>query len=161
MTVLKGHSDTFSYLDFTYDGHLLYSLSLDGTARVWGLPGAESSPVGSPPENRCGIPPYLPPTPTPTITATPSATPTATPPVYQRTLSLQSPAMTGEDIMEVQKRLIELGYVEVGVADGVFGAMTEEAIKRFQEVNGLEVDGLVGPMTWGLLFSEDAIGVMP
>jgi WD40 repeat protein len=161
MKVLKGHTDSFSYLDFSYDGHLLYSKSLDGTGRVWGVPGAESSPVGSPPENRCGIPPYLPPTPTPTITTTPTVTPTATPPVYQRTLYLQSPSMTGEDVVEVQKRLIELGYLEIGSADGFFGAMTEEAVMHFQEANGLEADGVVGPMTWGVLFSEDAIGVNP
>jgi cell wall-associated NlpC family hydrolase len=32
-------------------------------------------------------------------------------------------------------------------ADGVFGPMTESAVKRFQRRHGLAVDGVVGPMT--------------
>ena len=35
--------------------------------------------------------------------------------------------------------------------DGEFGASTERAVKEFQESHGLGVDGIVGPLTWGLL----------
>jgi Putative peptidoglycan binding domain len=35
--------------------------------------------------------------------------------------------------------------------DGHFGLKTEAAVKAFQELNGLPVDGIVGPATWDLL----------
>lgn len=37
------------------------------------------------------------------------------------------------------------------VADGIFGPITEEAVKDFQRKNGLTVDGIVGPNTWAKL----------
>lgn len=37
------------------------------------------------------------------------------------------------------------------VADGIFGPITEEAVKAFQKANGLTVDGIVGPKTWDKL----------
>jgi hypothetical protein len=45
------------------------------------------------------------------------------------------------DIKAVQLRLIELGCMQ-GKADGVSGAGTKNAIRRFEEVNGLKVTGL-------------------
>jgi peptidoglycan hydrolase-like protein with peptidoglycan-binding domain len=53
--------------------------------------------------------------------------------------------------MDVQKRLIELGYSEVTL-DGDFGPTTERTVKAFQEYYGLKVDGRVGPHTWAALF---------
>ncbi len=36
----------------------------------------------------------------------------------------------------------------VGVeADGLFGPITEEAVKDYQHANGLAPDGVVGPLT--------------
>lgn len=32
--------------------------------------------------------------------------------------------------------------------DGIFGELTEEAVKEFQKANGLKVDGIVGEQTW-------------
>lgn len=36
-----------------------------------------------------------------------------------------------------------------GGIDGSFGSRTEQAVKAFQEINNLVVDGRVGPATWG------------
>lgn len=36
-------------------------------------------------------------------------------------------------------------------ADGIFGVLTEEAVKQFQASHGLEADGIVGPKTWAVL----------
>lgn len=38
--------------------------------------------------------------------------------------------------------------------DGIFGPMTEEAVKYFQKSHGLVADGIAGPMTWAALGSQ-------
>lgn len=37
------------------------------------------------------------------------------------------------------------------IQDGIFGPITEEAVKEFQKTAGLTVDGIVGPKTWDKL----------
>ncbi len=44
-------------------------------------------------------------------------------------------------VAAVQKRLVALGYVEVGTADGVAGAKFTSAVAHFQQDNGCTVDG--------------------
>mgnify|MGYP003654793124 FL=1 len=43
-------------------------------------------------------------------------------------------------------------FLEVG-ADGIFGKGTDRVVKSWQSLNGLNVDGVVGPNTW------DAMGL--
>lgn len=50
----------------------------------------------------------------------------------------------GEGVKQIQKALHLL-------ADGIFGKLTEEAVKDFQLKNGLKPDGIVGPATLGKL----------
>ncbi len=57
---------------------------------------------------------------------------------------------TGNDVKQVQTALIRAGY-DPGAVDGIFGVKTENAVKRFQRVLGLKVDGIVGPNTWAYL----------
>lgn len=42
--------------------------------------------------------------------------------------------------------------------DGIFGVMTDSAVKSFQRNRGLTPDGIVGPLTWSTLesFTSDA-----
>lgn len=46
-----------------------------------------------------------------------------------------------------QAKLIKLGYLKEGQADGIRGSKTISAIKKFQKDNGLVGDGIVGPIT--------------
>src|SRR5918992_312564 len=39
-------------------------------------------------------------------------------------------------------------------ADGIFGPETDTAVRQYQARSGLEVDGIVGPATWGSLFES-------
>lgn len=57
----------------------------------------------------------------------------------QRTLKYQS---TGPDVVLVQMKLKELGYLNAR-ADGIFGSVTEEAVRAFQIEHGLEATGVV------------------
>ncbi len=64
-----------------------------------------------------------------------------------RMLSLMiSAPMSGDDVVALQERLLELGY-NSGRPGGVFDEQTERALRRFQREYGLVPDGLCGPAT--------------
>ena len=49
-----------------------------------------------------------------------------------------------------------MGYLATAdLVTGNFGEKTEEAVKKMQQVNGLDQDGKVGRRTVNLLYSED------
>lgn len=101
----------------------------------------------------------IPETPTPdpvSVTPTPATAPTDTPePTKAPTRTLKK-NFTGEDVKQLQQALIDLGYLN-DAADGTFGTNTEEAVIRFQAVNGLSADGLAGVKTQELLYSGNAL----
>lgn len=84
--------------------------------------------------------------------ASPASASVASPLPYSRPLSLQTARLFGPDVKAIQKRLLELGYSELGAADGYFGPQTRVAVRRFQANNSLAADGVVGPNTWSRLF---------
>lgn len=53
----------------------------------------------------------------------------------------------GDDVAILQRKLNL-------IADGIFGPITDEAVREFQKSHSLTVDGIVGPKTW------DALGVV-
>lgn len=61
----------------------------------------------------------------------------------------------GEDVKTLQGRLHDLGYYTDEI-DGQFGAATKAAVIEFQQVNGLDADGMVGSETKTLLYSVNA-----
>ena len=56
----------------------------------------------------------------------------------------------GDAVRKLQELLNALGY-DCGSVDGIFGSKTKAAVLAFQKANGLGVDGIVGPLTWGKL----------
>ena len=57
---------------------------------------------------------------------------------------------SGSVVTQIQTKLKNWGYY-TGEVDGVYGSKTEEAIKKFQQKNGLTVDGQAGPQTLAAL----------
>jgi len=64
---------------------------------------------------------------------------------------------SGETVVKIQKRLIDLGYDIDDESIGTFDLDTEAAVKDFQEDNSIEPYGVVDEETTRLLFSDDAI----
>lgn len=61
---------------------------------------------------------------------------------------------TGTEVKNLQKALKNLGY---NVSpDGSYGPLTVAAVKSFQQINGLTVDGIAGAKTQALLYSGNA-----
>lgn len=56
----------------------------------------------------------------------------------------------GPDVAEVQCLLRRAGF-SPGDLDGIYGPLTERAVKRVQKRAGLVVDGIIGPHTWKAL----------
>lgn len=52
-----------------------------------------------------------------------------------------------------QQRLSQLGF-NPGPIDGIYGRRTKRAVKAFQQHMKIQVDGVVGPQTWGKLFPK-------
>ncbi|MEZ4211219.1 MAG: peptidoglycan-binding domain-containing protein, partial [Candidatus Paceibacterota bacterium] len=67
--------------------------------------------------------------------------------------SFMSPMKKGSKFGEVSKlqELLNKKGISVGIVDGLFGPLTDMAVKQFQSQNSLDSDGIVGPMTRGVL----------
>ena len=68
---------------------------------------------------------------------------------------------TGSGVVEVQEALLQAGY-DVGknkngdpLVDGIYGGETMSAVRAFQHDNGLDPDGIVGPLTWAALHKTE------
>lgn len=53
----------------------------------------------------------------------------------------------GDLVKDLQRTLMAAGFTVVGGADGIFGALTANALKSFQNANGLETSGVVNAAT--------------
>lgn len=94
-------------------------------------------------------------TPTPRIEVT--ATPAPTSPPSYATLRRGD---QGPEVVTLQQALTELGYLN-GAADGNFGTGTQTAVKKFQEDNGLDADGIAGKLTQEALFAKSSVTPIP
>lgn len=72
---------------------------------------------------------------------------------YKANTLMRKGWMNSAGVKKVQSRLDALGYRPKLVEDGDFGAKTEAAVKWFQKRAKIQVDGIVGPVTWRKLFS--------
>jgi len=97
---------------------------------------------------------------TPAPTPEPGPTPEPTPPpvtppstggTYMQWLDTIRRPSNGNSVTVLQALLRSLGYsIQV---DGAFGKQTEDAVRWFQGLRGLTIDGICGPKTWNALGS--------
>ena len=67
-----------------------------------------------------------------------------------RALYLTRPPMRGDDVAILQSRLNALGFA-AGKEDGIFGADTDRAVRKFQREYAVAEDGIFGPRTHAAL----------
>ena len=66
----------------------------------------------------------------------------------------------GEEVRTIQEKLKRWGYYS-GSVDGIYGSQTVSAVKKFQQKNGLTVDGIAGKNTlnaMGIMSSSSSSG---
>lgn len=71
-------------------------------------------------------------------------------PIRAQTAPFLRIGSTGESVEMLQETLSALGYYAARV-DGIFGPITDKAVRAFQTASGLVPDGIVGPLTWAAL----------
>ena len=64
----------------------------------------------------------------------------------------------GDEVKQLQTRLKELGFYTISV-DGDYGNGTVNALKAFEEYNGLELTGIATVELQAFIFSEEAKGI--
>lgn len=62
----------------------------------------------------------------------------------------------GEDVLDIQKRLMTLGYLSLDEPTSYYGNATRDAVRFFQRQHALEQDGIIGNATYALLMSDEA-----
>ena len=62
----------------------------------------------------------------------------------------------GDEVRKIQERLKSGGFYK-GPVDGDFGGGTEAAVKAFQQSQGMDADGVLGPLTWKALFKAAVV----
>jgi N-acetylmuramoyl-L-alanine amidase CwlA len=98
-------------------------------------------------EFKCKVAEKMAPTPVATPISTTPVTPKATPvATAQPSVSLLRQGDTGAAVKEMQTKLNKAGF-NCGTADGIFGAKTTDALRKFQASRNLSVDGIYGPAT--------------
>ena len=56
----------------------------------------------------------------------------------------------GDEVRRIQQKLKSMGYY-TGSVDGIYGTQTQSAVKKFQQDNGLDADGIAGSKTLSYL----------
>lgn len=74
---------------------------------------------------------------------------------FSRAIELANPRMNGTDVLDLQKRLLFLGFTEIGEADGYYGPLTDKAIKSIQTFSGYVSDGKIDRTLWDFIFSDE------
>ena len=81
--------------------------------------------------------------------------------VYGIEINYVKPGCHNEECRAVQQVMLDEGYdLSPFGADSWYGTVTEDAIRKWQEDNGLTVDGIVGKETWQWIFENIETGML-
>lgn len=61
---------------------------------------------------------------------------------------------SGPEVAAIQEQLLMEGY-DIGIPDGVYGARTVAAVKKYQASMGLAADGVIGNFTYKKLMGKE------
>lgn len=61
-------------------------------------------------------------------------------------MEMLSNGSSGDAVTALQRKLFAFSF-DPGTIDGIFGPKTDQAVRRYQEQKGLQVDGIAGPET--------------
>lgn len=79
---------------------------------------------------------------------------------YNEVEALSKYGSRGNEVRTIQDKLKRWGYYN-GSVDGIYGSQTVAAVKRFQQKNGLAVDGIAGTNTlkaMGITTNSSSVG---
>ena len=65
--------------------------------------------------------------------------------------------MSGDQVRRLQQRLAELGFLASSYVTGVYDTQTQQAVRNFQQANGLAADGQAGSATQSQLYASGAV----
>lgn len=99
-------------------------------------------------------PDTTPPSPTDPEEQPPTPEPPASGGTYMQWLDTIQRGANGRTVQVLQSLLATLGYSGTVLIDGVFGRETENAVRWYQGVHELTIDGIVGPKTWHSLGAD-------
>lgn len=109
----------------------------------------EQSALASDPQQTISALPTIMPTETSVSTLVPTTAP-------EESLGLV-PGCHDPRIMDVQEKLMELGYMGMDEPTDYYGPGTKYALQLFQRKHSLQIDGILGDQTMNTLFSADAM----
>jgi len=59
----------------------------------------------------------------------------------------------GSEVKKLQTKLNEILSIDLTI-DGIFGYSTDLAVRNYQRINNLKIDGIIGNITWNSLFPQ-------
>ena len=71
---------------------------------------------------------------------------------FTREIKLTSPRMHGNDVVQVQKMLLAMGFDIVGEADGYFGPNSKEGLSQYQAFIGISNEGVFNKATFDVMY---------
>jgi len=95
-----------------------------------------------------------------TVSNTSSSTAKTTISPIKNTSQVMRSGTKNDDVKNLQAYLHKAGFYDSGNVSGIYGNLTQQAVRKFQQARGLSVDGIAGPKTLTIV-NKDIAGTAP